>query len=65
MNEDLGMIGSTFDKINVSLLSVADEESKAYSKIALGFSRRLPHGTRMSAGCGKHWNNLCGARQGG
>jgi hypothetical protein len=30
---------------------------------ALGFSRRLPHGTRLSAGCGRNWMNLCGARK--
>ena len=28
----------------------------------LGFSRRLPQGVRISAGCGRNWLNLCGAR---
>lgn len=37
-------------------------QPQTISRVALGFSRRLPQGTKLSAGCGRNWMNLCGAR---
>lgn len=33
-------------------------------KKKLGISKKATHKVKSMAGCGKHWLNLCGARQG-
>jgi hypothetical protein len=52
------------DSLNPTIRKeVADpNQPLAESCRELGFSRRLPQGVRLSAGCGRNWLNLCGAR---